>query len=136
MKLILSALAALLLAGCASMPADQRLDMYRANAGATMASFRYYGTIYSWEPLGDSAVALWTRPAEAYLLELSGPCNDLEITRTIGLTDRTGRVYAGFDKVLVLNQNPVNIPCRIMSIRPLDVASLKQAERDQASSGT
>ena len=60
MKLILSALAALLLAGCASMPADQRLGMYRAHAGATMASFRYYGTIYSWEPLGDSAVALWT----------------------------------------------------------------------------
>ena len=52
------------------------------------------------EQRGDEALAVWTRPNEAWLLDLSGPCPDLEFTHAIGLTDNLGMVHARFDKVL------------------------------------
>jgi hypothetical protein len=120
------------LAGCAtgsgSRDAD-KLALYRAHAGAPVPSFREYGRISGWTPLGDSAVAVWTRPGEAWLLELHGPCQGLEYTPVIALTGNTGRVYARFDKVLVRNTGTIDIPCAIATIRPLDVKAIREAER-------
>jgi len=139
MKRIVATFAALLAAGCAGMatqPTNQRLALYRAHAGAAVPSISYLGTINGWEPLGDRALVLWTRPNEAYLLDLYGPCNDLDITQKIDVTRRAARVYAGFDEVLVLNDNRANSPCRIQRISPVDIAGFRSAERGQASSGT
>ena len=61
---------------------------------------------------GDSALAVWTRPSEAYLLELSGPCPDLSYA-AIGLTSSMGRVSSRFDKVLV--RDPTGGPRRASS---------------------
>ena len=146
MKSILSCLAlVLVLAGCSSMPSmrdSERLALYKAHAGAPVSSFRYFGRLDSWESLGDDALAVWTRPRQAWLLELSGTCNDLEFSPVIALTNQFGEVHAGYDKVLVRSHSPINMPCWIHTIRPLDVNSIREAERaaraqaSQATSGT
>ena len=144
MKILLPTLlvTTLVLASCASTPSmsdGQKLALYRAHAGAPVSSFHYFGRFDSWTDLGDSAVAIWTRPSEAWLLELAGPCNGLEFTQAIGLSSQTGMVSARFDSVLVRNGGIAEIPCMIQTIRPLDAKALKQAERnagDQASGGT
>ncbi|MEO6263447.1 MAG: DUF6491 family protein [Luteimonas sp.] len=130
--LLLSVATALVLAACSSMPSmreGERLALYQAHAGAPVSSFRYFGQLNSWEALGDDAIAVWARPHEAWLLELSGPCSGLEFTSVIGLTDQMGQVHAGFDKVLVRDPGGINIPCWIRTIRPLDVTAIKQAEQ-------
>ncbi len=127
-----SLLFALVLAACSTVresAPDPRLVLYQAHAGTPVASFRYLGSINSWESLGDEAIAIWTRPNEAWLLELSGPCKGLDFTPVIGLTSQFGAVNAGFDDVLVQDAAAIRIPCRIQSIRPLDVATIRQAEK-------
>jgi len=126
------ALAALLVA-CATTPRppSAQLAMYRAHAGASVPSFRYLGRLDSWESLGDRTIAVWTRPHEAWLLELSGPCNGLDYTPVIGLTSQVGQVSAGFDKVLVRDPANFGIPCLIQTIRPLDVGAIKVDEQQR-----
>ncbi|HVR82621.1 MAG TPA: DUF6491 family protein [Luteimonas sp.] len=144
MKILLPilAVAMLTLASCASTPSmsdNERLALYRAHAGAPVSSLRYFGRFNSWSDIGDRALAIWTKPNEAWLLELSGPCNGLEFTPVIGLTSQTGQVYARFDSVLVRNGGVADFPCRIETIRPIDVKAIRQAERlarTQASGGT
>ncbi|HEY9540230.1 MAG TPA: DUF6491 family protein [Luteimonas sp.] len=143
-----TALASLLLAvtasACAStgMSDADKLATYRAHAGAPVSSFRYFGSINGWTSLGDSAIAVWTRPSEAWLLELTGPCPDIEYAPMIGVTSQSNRVSAKFDKVIAQGGgSTMQFPCRIETIRPLDVKAIKQAEktaRDQPaeSSGT
>ncbi len=121
------------LGACATDPSArdaESLALYNAHAGAPVDKFRYYGRLSRWTPLGDEALAVWTRPNEAWLLNLTGPCQDLEYTHAIGLTDSLGMVHARFDKVLVLSRASVNLPCHIARIRPLDVKALKAARSD------
>lgn len=123
---------AVALSGCASNPSmgdSERLALYRAHAGAPVQSFHYFGSIDGWTPLGDSAVAIWTRPNRAYLLELSGTCPDLDFAPAISLTHQSGTVYSRFDKVVPLNTTSPSIPCYIRQISPLDTAAIKQAQR-------
>ena len=144
MKILIPTLVAtmLALASCVSTPSmsdSQKLALYRAHAGAPVSSFHYFGRFDSWTDIGDRALAIWTRPSEAWLLELSGPCNGLDFAQAIGLTSTTGMVSARFDSVLVRNGGVPDFPCTIQTIRPLDTKALKQAEhtaRDQASGGT
>lgn len=129
--------AALLVGACASMPSasdSSRLAMYRAHAGGPVASFRMSGSLNNWTALGERALAVWTRPNEAWLLELAAPCSDLDVATAIRLTDNMGRVSARFDKVLPLEisgaPRTTQPPCVIQSIRPLDVEAIRAAERD------
>lgn len=129
------AAATLLLGACATdrLSDTDRLALYRAHAGEPVSSFSMFGTsLDGWAPLGDQALAVYTRPKQGYLLELTGPCQDLGWTPAITITNQSGRVYSRFDKVLVLGgpSNPTRMPCYIQSIRPLDVAGLRQAEKD------
>lgn len=123
--------AAAVLAGCASQRLSDadRYALYAQHAGAEVDHFRYLGRINGWTPLGDSALAVWTRPGEAWLLDLSGPCQDLEYTPAIGLTSTMSRVSARFDRVLVRSRSSISIPCHIRRIRPLDVAAIREAQR-------
>ncbi|WP_143703899.1 MULTISPECIES: DUF6491 family protein [Luteimonas] len=121
-----------LLAGCVSggLRGDAKYAIYAANAGAPVNSFHYNGSINGWTSLGDAAIAVWTRPSEAWLLDLSGPCQNLPYATTIGVTSTTNRVSARFDKVLVGHRGPgVQIPCHIQQIRALDVKAVREAER-------
>ncbi|MEQ4574883.1 MAG: DUF6491 family protein [Gammaproteobacteria bacterium] len=134
MKGLLSAVVvATLLAGCATgrLGDDERLSLYRAHAGAPVKDFQYFGSLNGWTNLGDTALAVWTRPGTAYLLELAGPCNDLDFAPAISITNMMGRVSARFDDVIVLGgPRGIRIPCRIQAIRPLDVKALKTSEKE------
>ena len=133
MKQIALALATLLaVGGCASagrLSDTETLALYKAHAGAPVSSFNFFGRLDSWTPLDNRTLAVWTKPRQAYLLTLFGPCNDLQYTPVIGLTSQMGQVTRGFDKVLVRGGGVANVPCAIQTIQPLDVSSLKQAER-------
>ncbi|HYG05314.1 MAG TPA: DUF6491 family protein [Stenotrophomonas sp.] len=133
MKRVLAlALLTAALGGCATnrISDDERLALYRAHAGAPVRNFQYFGNLNGWSNLGDTALAVWTRPGTAYLLELAGPCNDLDYAPAISITNMGGQVSARFDDVIVLGgPRSIRLPCRIESIRPLDVKALKVSEQ-------
>lgn len=133
MKRLMIAVLCVSLAACASsgrLGSDQRLALYRAHAGAPQSDMPFQGNLNGWNELGDSALAVWTRPGQAFLLELTGPCPDLPYAQAIGLTSRVGRVSARLDKVLVRGPGPgPQMPCYIGSIRPLDVKALRTSEQ-------
>lgn len=126
-----AALASLALAGCATNPAQRQADelaLYRSHAGAPVDSFPYFRPMTQWTPLGPDALAVWTAPARAWLLDVSG-CPDLEWAHAIQLSDSLGRVSTKFDRVTPLGTGITSVPCRIEQIRPLDVKSIREAER-------
>lgn len=120
------------LGGCVSnLSSGEKLAIYQAHAGAPVKDFRYFSSI-SWTPLGDQALAVWTKPNEAWLLDLTGRCIDLDYAPAISLSNMFGRVSAKFDSVRVIGgaNSHFRIPCRIDTIRPLDVKALKAAEKE------
>lgn len=134
MKFIVSAvLAAAALSACSSARISDadRLTLYRANAGAPVPSFQYFGQLDGWTPLGNTALAVWTRPSQVYLLELQATCHDLDFANAISVTNQFGRVYSRFDKVLVLGRGTNRIPCWIREIRPVDAKALRAAEQEK-----
>lgn len=120
----------LLCAGCSSVPYAQRMSerqaAYAAAAGAPVRSFNFF-SLYSWEPLSDTELAVYTQPNKAWLLDLGG-CQELLFVNSIGLTSNVNQVMVGFDKVLTGRHN---FPCTITQIRPVDVKSLKLAQQKQ-----
>ena len=128
--LALSLLTALGLAltACASMgPGErmsQRLALYQDAASEPVKSFHFW-QMHRWEPLGREHLAVWTRLDTAYLIEVQAPCSGLDFTQTVGLSSTQNRVFSKFDDVRFENQR-----CRIAEIRPVDVAALKQAEKE------
>ena len=146
----LPALAALilLLGGCASAPPatgsaaagtsaaaanaptgapaqQQALARYTAYAGPPIPSFTWLGRFDSWEPLGKDHVLVYTRPNEAYLLALRGPCDVRFAQGPIGITSTNDTVYAGLDSILVNSGPGGKWQCPIDEIRPLDVRGMK-----------
>ncbi len=121
-------LAASLLGGCAtyqqSVQRQQaRLAAIHAAAGKPVNSFRYDAlTMYSWEPLGEHEVLVYTRPDKAWLLNV-GLCPRLPYTPSIGITSHTGQVSTLLDSVLTQGGQ---YPCRIQKIQPVDVAMLRR----------
>ena len=129
---VLLAASALVLSACATTPTltdAQQLEIYQANAGEPVKSFRNVLTLHSFQPLGDSALVVWTRPSEGYLLTLAGSCPNLDYAMAISFTGQTGMVSAGFDDVLVMGQS-TQIPCKIRQIQPLDGEGVRQAEEE------
>ena len=124
-------LPALVLAACSSVPLAQREQQrqaaYASAAGTPVRSFHFF-SLWSWEPLGDSQVVVYTRPSQAWLLDLDGSCRNLPYTQAIGLTSSSGNVYSRFDKVLT---GESYMPCMITQIRPVDVRQLRVTQEAQ-----
>ena len=115
------------------MTTSERLDLYRAHAGDPVSSFQFTGRLWGWRSLGDSALAVWTRSNQGYLIELAGRCQDLQFAHSIGLTSSVGRVSAGFDRVIVRlpsNRNPNRVGCSIRTIRPINTQVVKESKGD------
>jgi uncharacterized protein YceK len=135
-KTTLLLVACLILAGCASsstrMTPAERLEFYRAHAGEPVRSFIFTGRLWGWRSLGDSALTIWTRSDQGFLIELMHRCPDLPFATSIGLTNRTSRVSAGFDSVVV--QRPgvqgTRTTCRIDTIRPLNTRVVQERKKD------
>jgi hypothetical protein len=130
-RILLASALLMLLGACASVPyaqrASERQAAYAAAAGAPVRHFRFF-SLYSWEPLSDRQVAIYTRPNQAWLLDLGGACPDISFVNTIGLTSNLNQVMVGFDKVLTGRND---FPCTISQIRPVDVKSLKATQLQQ-----
>jgi hypothetical protein len=127
--------ATLLVAACASperMTTAQRLEFYRAHAGEPVRNINFSGRLWGWRSLGDSALTVWTRSDQGFLLELFSGCPDLQFASSIGLTTRTGRVSAGFDSVVVQRSSAQGgrTTCRIDTIRPLNTQVVQEEKRD------
>ena len=137
-KLLLSAVAVAVLAGCAStrMPEADRLALYQAHAGEPVKQIRYYSAM-GWDRIDDQHVLLSMRPSETWLLRVSGPCLDWGSASPVLRLSSTGPyVMAKFDRILT-EGSPVS--CRIEEIRPVDVRAVRAAQdamTAQASSGT
>lgn len=130
---LVSLSAAILLSSCATnagLRDQERLALYRTHAGEPVDSIQYLGSYNGWTPLGGGAFALWTRPSQAWLVELYSPCTELDFADTIGFRDLNGRLSARFDRVYVSSHSLVPISCTIKEIRPLDVKAIRSAEKD------
>ncbi|MFK2877658.1 DUF6491 family protein [Rhodanobacter hydrolyticus] len=121
---------AMAMSACSSAPYAQRVAQrqaaYAAAAGAPVRSFHFY-ELYSWEPLSDGQLAVYTQANRAWLLDV-GTCPNLEFANAIGLTSFANEVSMNFDKVLTGRGYP---PCFITKIRPVDVARLKLEQQAQ-----
>jgi hypothetical protein len=123
--------AALLLGACARVGQEYtsrvnaRQQAYAAAAGAPVKSFHYF-SLWSWEPLSDDQLAVYTRANEAWLLDLDGTCRNLQFTNHIGLTSSVSEVSVRFDRVIT---GKADAPCFIKQIRPVDVAKLNQPQQ-------
>jgi hypothetical protein len=124
--------APVVLAACAASPAAQqqraaRVAVYRAAAGAPVHSFTYIHSLYSWEPIDERTLVVYTRPKQAWLLTV-GPCPDLPYTVSIGLTEHVGQVSSGLDSVWTDRRQ---FPCRIQEIRPVDMDKVHAARAER-----
>jgi hypothetical protein len=126
----------LLVTACAGQPSktpSERLELYRAHAGEPVSSFQFSGRLWGWRALGDSALAVWPRSNQGYLVELAGRCQDLAFALSIGLTSSIGRVSAGFDRVIVRlpsNRTPNRVGCTIRTIRPINAQVVTESKGD------
>jgi len=110
----------------------ERLAFYQAHAGEPVNSFRMVGRLNGWTPLGINALTVWTRPNEAFLLDVT-PCHDLPFANSITISNFANTVTARFDTVTPIGPgtNPAaRMPCRITQIRPIDVKTLNQTREE------
>ena len=125
--------ASLALAACAStgrMSDSDKLALYSSHAGAPVRDIRY-NTPIGWDKIDDQHLLLTTRPTEAWLLRISGPCMDWAgASPTIVISPVTGgRLSAKFDRIHTA-ESPVS--CRIEEIRPVDVAAVRASREAMA----
>jgi hypothetical protein len=130
-RTLLAGIATAVLAGCSSIPHAQSLAerqaAYMAAAGAPVNHFSFFVPMWSWEPLGSDQVVVYTKPKEAWLLDVPG-CTELPYANTIGVTSNLHQVSINFDKV-VTGRN--QLACTIKQIRPIDVGKLKALQQEQ-----
>jgi len=83
-------------------------------------------TAYDWEPLGDTAVLVWHTRSKAYLVDLeqSDACRDLDREITIRLDNNLNDLDARNGYIELRGGGW----CKMIRIRPVDVAGLKHAE--------
>lgn len=132
-KLLVTLGAILLVAACAGSPRmtpSERLEWYRANSGEPVRGFQYTGRIWRWTALGDSALALWTRSNRGYLIEFFGRCPDLSFAASITVSNRVGRVSAGFDSITVHRMGTSGSRCRISTIRPINTRIVDESVQE------
>ena len=124
------------LGACSSTPratSAERLAFYEAHAGDPVRSFRMFGRLNGWTPLGNTAMVVWTRPNEAWLLNFAGPCQDLQFATSITISHFSNTVTARFDTVTPVGpgiSTVGRVPCRIDTIRPIDTQALNQSREE------
>lgn len=121
----------MLLPACATNTRKQASELtaaYVGAAGPSIPEFRNSRGLYSWQPLSDQELVVYTQPRTAYLLSVSF-CPDLGAAAAVSLSSRLGWVTSGIDSVQI---NNASYPCRIQQIRPVDLVkfeALRAAQR-------
>lgn len=133
-RLFLVATMATALSACASsgptLSTTERLALLNEHAGEPVNSIRHPGRFAGWNAVGSTAMVLRTRPSQAFLVDFTGPCHDLPFAQAIRVSSRTGTIAARFDSVTPVGPgtSSIRVRCHIRTIRPLDVAALRQAK--------
>ena len=102
-----------------------KLDEVQRHSGEPVGSLRFF-RMDRFEILGRDSIVLWTRPNEAWLIEVDEPCFGLDFATSVGVTSNMNRVYRNSDFVVFKDQR-----CRIDQIRPIDVKALKAERRGE-----
>lgn len=128
---VLAVFAATALAACASGPRmsdAERLALLNAHAGEPVNSIRHPGRFAGWSAVGNSALLLRVRRNDVYLLDLT-PCHDLPFAQAIRISNRGATIASRFDSVTPVGPgtSAVRVRCHIRSIRPIDVAALRES---------
>jgi hypothetical protein len=112
-------------------PPDQ-LSLYRAQAGEPVASFRYSERNLRWAALDNQSMVFWAAADQAYLVSMAQRCPDLDVANAIEITSRMRQVTARWDGVTVISRpgaaTRARMPCRIDTIRPLNLAAVDGPE--------
>jgi hypothetical protein len=124
MKKALVIVAGLALAVSAAASAKQKEIDYRDYAvGEPLKEINYY-QLYNWQRSTDEAVVLWTKPSQAYVLELYNKCEALNSGRSKiemgGVADPRNRLKV--DDILIVG----TMRCKVAGIRALDIEALKR----------
>ncbi len=104
---------------------ERALARYTTYAGPPVQSFNWLGRFDSWEPLGKDHLLVYTRPNEAYLLRVRGPCDLRFASGPVGITSSHTMVYAGPDSIVVKQGIQGTWQCVIDEMRPVDVRRMK-----------
>jgi hypothetical protein len=135
-KLLVTSLCTVLLASaCATttLSQNERVALYRANAGEPVASIRKWNNNVRWRVLSEEALVVWTRTNEVHLFEFRNRCTGLRTARTISISNFGGLVSARLDSVTITAPTSAAnsmIGCRISTIRPLDMQAINDTKRD------
>jgi hypothetical protein len=131
---LIALLLPLLATACAhdsARPPDQ-LSLYRAQAGEPVASFRYSNPNLRWAALDNQNIVFWTAADQVYLVSMATRCADLDVAHAIEVTSRMRQVTARWDGVTVVSRpgapTRARMPCRIDTIRPLNLAAVGEPE--------
>jgi hypothetical protein len=133
MKLFLPLFAlTLLVSACASTSTGQneRLALYRNNAGAPVASFSYSSTNLQWRVLSDNSLVVWIQSDRANLVEFRNGCPNLRSAREISISNANKTVVAGVDSVRIISPLADRRSCKISTIRPLNMQAINDGKRD------
>jgi hypothetical protein len=83
----------------AEAPAATEPD--RSQAYESVESIPMLTSPYSWSPVDNDTLIVWTSPFQPYLVELSFPSHDMRWVEQIGVTSVGARSYAKFDSVQI-----------------------------------
>lgn len=134
-RMLLAIVTILITVSCASVGTAKdrdysaRLALVTQFAGEPVPYVRFSlpRTTYDWESLGDTAVLVWHTPSKAYLVDLekSGACRNLNHEMVIKLDNNINDLDArnGYFKIRDGGW------CKMIKIRPVDVAGLKAARK-------
>jgi len=90
-----------------------------------------FTSLYSWDSNHLGYVVVWTSPAQAYRLQLVGPCLGLQTAGgMIGLTSHDGLVSSNRDAVIAGDNR-----CSIMRIQRMDAKAIRALRDKPNSSG-
>ena len=130
MKKLLAFVAGLALAASASAGTGSRGVDYAAYAtGDQLQEIKFF-QLYNWHRSTDKQVVLWTKPSEAYLIDLVHTCDALRggnvVVEVGGVAGVPGRLRTNDD--LFVGQ----MKCRVAGIRALDLQAMKADRKNKA----
>jgi len=94
---------------------------YERFAGAPVDEFAMVELFRS-QVVGPQDVVIWATIREAYLVRVQQPCRQLEWAHGLSVSQaQKWKVSRKFDSI------NVGTPCRIVEIRPIDLAAMREA---------
>jgi hypothetical protein len=110
---------------------NEELARYQKYAGVPVAEFPMF-RMWKWQVVGPERVVIWSTINDAYLLRVEKPCDRLEWTHAVVVTQKMRqKVSKKFDFVVFGNQR-----CKIDEILPVDYKRmLKEGAVGEAGAG-